>query len=109
MITLRHLRYFHALAASGHFGRAAERVGVSQPALSMQIRELETLFGGPLFERSAAGASLTDLGQDVAARAAGILASVRDLDELVAARAGILSGSIRLGIIPSIAPYLLPA
>jgi LysR family hydrogen peroxide-inducible transcriptional activator len=109
MITFRHLRYFDALAASGHFGRAAERVGVSQPALSMQIRELEALFGGPLFERSVAGASLTDLGQDVAARASGILAAVRELDELAEARAGVLAGTVRLGIIPSIAPYLLPA
>jgi LysR family transcriptional regulator, hydrogen peroxide-inducible genes activator len=109
MITLRHLRYFDALAAARHFGRAAERVGISQPALSMQIRELEAAFGEPLFQRSAAGASLTDLGQEVAARTSGILAAVRDLDELIEARRETLSGSLRVGVIPSIAPYLLPS
>jgi LysR family hydrogen peroxide-inducible transcriptional activator len=109
MITLRQLHYFDALATTRHFGRAAERVSVSQPALSMQIRELEAAFGEPLFQRSAGGANLTDLGQEVATRASGILAAVRDLDELIAARRETLSGSLRLGIIPSVAPYLLPS
>ena len=108
MVTLRQLRYLDALAATGHFGRASERVGISQPALSMQIRELETMFGGPLFERSAAGATLTDLGQDVVARSSSILAAVRALDELAGSRGETLSAPLRVGIIPSIAPYLLP-
>lgn len=107
MITLKQLRYFELLAAAGHFGRAADLAGISQPALSMQIRDLEATLGGSLVERSAAGARLTELGVEVAARATRILAAVRDLEEL-AGGPEILSGSLRLGIIPSVAPYVLP-
>ena len=106
--SLRQLRYLNALAAAGHFGRAAEAVGVTQPALSMQIRELETALGGVLVERGPAGATLTELGVEVAGRAAQILAAVYDLEELAAARSEILTGRLRLGIIPSVAPFLLP-
>jgi LysR family hydrogen peroxide-inducible transcriptional activator len=108
MITLRQLRYLDALATAGHFGRAAEASGVSQPALSMQIKELETELGGPLVERGPAGAVLTELGGEVVARSNHILALVRDLEELAAARGELLSGPLRVGVIPSVAPYLLP-
>ncbi len=108
MITLRQLRYFHALAASGHFGRAAEASGISQPALSMQLRELEAALGGALVERRPEGASLTPLGRDVEGRATHILAAVRDLEDLAHASNGQLAGPLRLGVIPSVAPFLLP-
>ena len=108
MITLRRLRYFHALAASGHFGRAAEASGISQPALSMQLRELETTLGGALVERWPEGASLTPLGREVDERATHILSAVRDLEELGRAFGATLAGPLRLGIIPSVAPFLLP-
>ena len=108
MITLRQLRYFHALAAAGHFGRAAEASGISQPALSMQLRELEATLGGALVERGPAGASLTGLGQDVEQRVTQILAAVRDLEELARAHNEQPAGPLRLGIIPSMAPFLLP-
>ena len=108
MTSLKQLRYLSVLAGAGHFGRAAELAGVSQPALSMQIKELERILGGPLVERSAAGARLTELGADVAGRATQILAAVRDLEDLAFARGAVLSGRLRLGIIPSIAPFLLP-
>jgi len=108
MITLRQLRYFQALAASGHFGRAAEAAGVSQPALSMQLRELEAELDGALVDRTSAGAELTDLGREVAERAGDILAAVRDLQEMAHARGAVLAGPVRLGVIPSVAPYLLP-
>jgi LysR family hydrogen peroxide-inducible transcriptional activator len=108
MITLRQLRYFHALAASGHFGRAADASGISQPALSMQLRELEKTLGGALVERGPDGASLTELGRDVEQRATHVLAAVRDLEDLARARSGPLAGPLRLGIIPSVAPFLLP-
>jgi LysR family hydrogen peroxide-inducible transcriptional activator len=108
MITLRQLRYFQALAATRHFGRAAVAAGISQPALSMQLRELESELDGALVERSAQGAALTALGREVATRAGDILAAVRDLQELANARGAILAGPINLGIIPSVAPYLLP-
>ncbi|HVZ13262.1 MAG TPA: hydrogen peroxide-inducible genes activator [Bauldia sp.] len=108
MITLRHLRYLEALAETGHFGRAAEIAGISQPALSMQIRELERQLGGALFERRPGGLVITQLGEQVRARGAGILAAVRDLEDTAAAREGVLCGPLRIGIIPSLAPYLLP-
>ncbi|MGD9739487.1 MAG: hydrogen peroxide-inducible genes activator [Bauldia sp.] len=108
MITTRQLRYFDALVRHGHFGRAADAVGVSQPALSTQIRELEAFLGGPLLERGSVDHRLTPLGTEVAERTASILAALRDLEEVGRGRAGMLSGPLRLGVIPSIAPYLLP-
>lgn len=108
MITLRQLRYFIAIAGSGHFGRAAEAVGVTQPALSMQLRDLETELGGTLFERGPGGAKLTEFGQEAARRAISILAAIRDLEEIGKAGAATLSGPLNLGVIPTIAPYLLP-
>ena len=108
MISLKQLRYFDLLASAGHFGRAAERAGITQPALSMQIVGLERELGGPLVERIASGARLTALGAEVAERGARILAEVRDLESLARARGEVLSGVLRLGIIPSVAPFLLP-
>lgn len=108
MITLRQLRYFHALAAAGHFRRAAEASGVSQPALSMQLRELEATLGGALVERGPDGASLTGLGREVEERVTHILAAVRDLEELARTQSQQLTGPLRLGVIPSVAPFLLP-
>jgi LysR family hydrogen peroxide-inducible transcriptional activator len=108
MISLKQLHYFDLLAASGHFGRAAERAGVTQPALSMQIGSLERSLGAALVERAASGARLTDLGTEVAERGARILAAVRDLESLALARGEVLAGPLRLGIIPSVAPFLLP-
>jgi LysR family hydrogen peroxide-inducible transcriptional activator len=107
-LSMRHLRYFEALARRGHFGRAAEECAISQPALSMQIRELEDLVGVPLVERGARQARLTDLGRDVAARARDILRSVDELEQMVRARNRPLLGRLRLGVIPTVAPYLLP-
>jgi LysR family hydrogen peroxide-inducible transcriptional activator len=83
-------------------------VGVTQPALSMQLRELEAALGGALVERGSGGAKLTELGRTAAARAASILAAIRDLEEIGRAAAAPLSGPLRLGVIPTIAPYLLP-
>ncbi|HEY8277467.1 MAG TPA: LysR substrate-binding domain-containing protein [Methyloceanibacter sp.] len=108
MVTLRQLRYFESLAETRHFGHAAEACAVSQPALSMQIKELEDELGVTLVERRKSGIALTDQGRDVADRARAILASVRDLLDSAKHRDGLLSGSLKLGAIPSIAPYLLP-
>ncbi|MEL7099241.1 MAG: LysR substrate-binding domain-containing protein [Pseudomonadota bacterium] len=105
-ITLKQLRYFEAVAAEGHFGRAAEMCAISQPALSVQVRELEEALGAPLFERAPRRVSLTAFGQDFRARAQDILRRVDDLGAL-AAQAG-TGGALRLGVIPTIAPYLLP-
>jgi LysR family hydrogen peroxide-inducible transcriptional activator len=107
MITLRQLRYLTSLARTRHFGRAAEDCAVSQPALSMQVRELERELGVELVERRPNDIALTDTGLDVAQRAEHILAATRDLVDFARHR-GLLSGQLRLGIIPTLAPYLLP-
>ena len=107
-VTLKHLRYFDALARLEHFGRAASACGISQPALSMQIKELETMFGAPLVERATRRVRLTGLGQDLFTRAQAILRAVDELEDLVRAAQGALSGELRIGVIPTVAPYLLP-
>lgn len=107
-ITMKHLRYFDALARHRHFGRAAEASAISQPALSLQVKELEEILGAPLVERGARQISLTLLGEEVAARARDVLRAVGELGALARASAGPLSGRLRLGVIPTVAPYLLP-
>lgn len=107
-LSLRQLRYFESLSRHGHFGRAAAECSVSQPALSMQIADLEASLGATLIERRRGDLKLTPAGAAVAERALGILVAVRELE--AAARCGddVLSGPLALGAIPSIAPYLLP-
>lgn len=107
--TLRQLRYFEALARHGHFGRAAEACAVSQPALSVQIRELEGALGTVLFERAARQVRLTGFGEEVALRVRDILRAVDELGDLARASRERLMGRLRIGVIPTIAPYLLPA
>ncbi len=107
-VTLKQLRYFDALARAQHFGRAAEACSVTQPALSMQIHELEQQLGLVLVERTRAGVLLSDRGREVAARAARILGDVREMVEFAQHANEVLTGSLRLGVIPSIAPYMLP-
>jgi LysR family transcriptional regulator, hydrogen peroxide-inducible genes activator len=108
MITLRHLRYLAALAEHRHFGRAAEACAVTQPALSMQIRDLERFLGVELVERRPGEIVLTEVGVEVARRGEHMLAAARDLVDLARHRSRILSGRLTLGIIPSLAPYVLP-
>jgi len=107
-VTLKQLRYFDALARAQHFGRAAEACSVTQPALSMQIHELEQQLGLVLVERTRAGVLLSDRGREIAARAARILGDVREMVEFAQHANEVLTGSLRLGVIPSIAPYMLP-
>jgi LysR family hydrogen peroxide-inducible transcriptional activator len=108
MVTLRQLRYFEALSRHLHFGRAAEECAVSQPALSQQIQDLEADLGAGLIERSRSGVRLTPTGREVAARAQAVLRSVEDLAAFARHSGRTLDGRLRLGVIPSIAPYLLP-
>jgi len=107
-VTLKQLRYFDALARELHFGRAADSCAVTQPALSMQIHELEQSLGLVLVERTRSGVQLTAKGKEIANRCARILGDVRDLVAYAQHANRILSGSLRLGVIPSVAPYLLP-
>lgn len=107
-ITLKHLRYLDALARHGHFGRAAEACAISQPALSMQMRELEALVGAPLIERGARRIRLTALGETFVERGRDILRAVDELGGLARASRDPMTGPLRLGVIPTVAPYLLP-
>src|SRR5215813_2068856 len=107
-ITLRQLRYFDALARHGHFGRAADACAISQPALSMQIKELEEALGGVLLERNARQVALTKFGEELADRVRDILRSVDELGDFARASRDLLAGRLRVGMIPTIAPYLLP-
>ena len=107
-VTLRQLRYFDALARQGHFGRAAETCAISQPALSMQIKEMEEALGGMLLERSARQVALTRFGEEIAERVRDILRSVDELGDFARASRDRLAGRLRIGMIPTIAPYLLP-
>jgi LysR family hydrogen peroxide-inducible transcriptional activator len=109
MVTLRQLRYFEALARTKHFGMAADQCAVTQPALSMQIKDLERELGVELVERRGNTIAVTLAGQEIASRAEAILNQVRELSDFARQHQGVLTGPLRLGIIPSIAPYLLPA
>lgn len=106
-LTLKQFRYFEALARAGHFGHAAELCAISQPALSMQIRDLEQSLGAPLFERGRQ-VRLTAFGEDFAGRVREILRAVDELEDLARAARDSLVGRLRLGVIPTVAPYLLP-
>lgn len=108
MITIKHLRYFGALAQHRHFLRAAEACAISQPALSLQIKELETLLGAPLVERGSRQIRLTTLGEVFEKRAHRILLEVSELSDLARAAQGRLQGQLRLGMISTVAPYLFP-
>ena len=86
-VTIKHLRYFVALARHGHFSRAADACAISQPALSVQVKELEDILGAALVERGPRQIRLTGIGQTLAARARDILRAVDELDDLARSRA----------------------
>jgi LysR family hydrogen peroxide-inducible transcriptional activator len=107
-LTLKQMRYFDALSRQGHFGRAAHACAISQPALSMQIQEMERTLGMPLLERGARGVTLTPFGQDVLGRLREVLRIVDEIEDSARAARDWLSGAVRLGVIPTVAPYVLP-
>jgi LysR family hydrogen peroxide-inducible transcriptional activator len=107
-LSLRHLRYFEALAQHAHFGRAAEACGISQPALSIQMKELEEIVGTALIERGARHVRLTGIGEAFLSRIRDILRAVDELDSLARTTSEVLTGRLRVGVIPTVAPYLLP-
>ena len=106
--SLRQLRYLVAVADTGHFGRAAERCAVTQSTLSAGLKELETTLGTTLIERDRRSATPTPVGTEIVVRARRLLAEAEDLVDLARGAAAPLSGSLRIGVIPTIAPYLLP-
>ncbi len=107
-MTLKQMRYFEALARLGHFGRAADACAITQPALSMQIKELEEALGTPLFERTPRQIRLTGFGEVFALRVREILRAVDELEDLARSSRNQLAGRLRIGVIPTVAPYLLP-
>jgi len=107
-MNLRDLEYVVAVADTGHFGLAAERCRTSQPTLSMQLKKLEAELDAPLFERSPRGALTTAIGAEIVVRARSILDEVRQMREIAARGAEALGGVLRLGVIPTAGPYLLP-
>ena len=106
--TLKQLQYFLALTETEHFGRAAERCFVSQSAFSNAIRELETNLGAELVDRTNRSVTITATGQDVAVQARLVLRDVEDLVETARGPGEPLTGELRLGVIPTIAPFILP-
>ena len=107
--TLRQLQYLKLLAEHGSFSRAAEAAHVSQPALSSGVQELEKILGAPVVERTRGQIQLTAVGEEAVKRAADVLARAEDLVEAARNAGKPLSGRFRLGVIPTIAPFLLPA
>lgn len=107
-ITLKQMRYAVAVAETGHFGRAAEACSVSQPALSQQILALEGQCGTPLFDRLKAGVRPTPFGREFVTMARETLKSTEALEAFAIGHAGKPTRALRFGLIPTVAPYLLP-
>ncbi|CAH1648759.1 MAG: LysR substrate-binding domain-containing protein [Chelatococcus sp.] len=108
MVTIKQMRYFDALVQTRHFGRAAQLVHVSQPALSAQIMELEAALGTKLVERNRTRILLTREGEALLPRMQHILAEVAELEQASQHKHSPLSGIARIGAIPTVAPYLVP-
>lgn len=106
--TITQLRHLIALSEHGHFGRAADACFITQSSLSTSIKELERCLGHSLVERTKRKVMISTLGQEVVRRARNVVTDVEDICDLVNAAQSPLSGTIRLGVIPSIAPFLLP-
>jgi len=107
--TLRQLEYLVAIADTGTFSEAAKRTFVSQPSLSAQIKDMELHIGAPVLERGRHGALLTPIGEQIVGRARIILRDVETLKMLGRDADESLAGRLKLGVLPSIGPYLLPA
>ncbi|MBO1076288.1 LysR substrate-binding domain-containing protein [Roseomonas marmotae] len=107
-LSLRDLEYAVAVAELGHFGRAAERCGVSQAGLSEQVRKLESLLGTALFERTTRRITVTPAGEVLLRQAREVLAGARLLLAMARSRAEPLAGPLRLGVIATLGPYYLP-
>ncbi|HVY33422.1 MAG TPA: hydrogen peroxide-inducible genes activator [Caulobacteraceae bacterium] len=106
--TLRQLQYLKLLAEHGSFSRAAEAAYVTQPTLSAGIHELERILGAPVVDRARSGVILTAVGEEAVRRAADILARAEDMVQAAKSAGQALTGRFRLGVIPTIAPFLLP-
>ena len=108
MLNLKDLKYLVSIADTGHFGKAAERCFVSQPTLSTQLKKLEQALGVQLVERQPHHVQLTEIGKEVAERGRRLLAQSDEIETLARTHADPLGGKLRLALIPTIGPYLLP-
>lgn len=106
--SLRQLQYVVAVADLGGFRRAADACGVAQPSLSAQVAQVEDGLGVQLFERSARGIRVTAAGQELIERARQLLLAAADFQQTARQQADPLSGTLRIGVIPTVCPYLLP-
>jgi len=107
-VNIRDLKYLVAVADHNHFGRAAEACFVSQPTLSMQLKKLEEELGITVFERSNKQILITDIGEKIVAKAREILLDIEGMKSLAQTAHDPMVGPLRLGVIPTVAPYLLP-
>lgn len=108
MLSFRQLQYLVAVADQRHFRRAASDLHVSQPTLSLQLQKLEEQLGAKLIERGVAPIRMTPVGCEIVARARKLLVDLNDLEACARDSAGELTGTVRLGVSPTIGPYLLP-
>ncbi|MPZ10771.1 MAG: LysR family transcriptional regulator [Kiloniellaceae bacterium] len=108
MVNFRDLQYAVAVAEERHFGRAAERCHVSQPTLSGQVRKLEESLGVTLFERTSRSVAVTAVGEEVVRHARLALAQAAQIEDIARAHRDPLAGPLRLGVIPTVSPYLMP-
>lgn len=106
--SLRQLQYLVAISETGTMSEAAKRTHVSQPSLSIQLKDMESQLGAPLVERGRKGALLTPLGVELVSRARIILRQVEDLKAVAREASGTLAGRVHLGVLPTVGPYLLP-
>jgi LysR family hydrogen peroxide-inducible transcriptional activator len=106
--TLRQLQYLKLLAEHGSFSRAADAAHVTQPTLSAGVQELERILGAPVVDRARSGVILTKVGEEAVRRAEDVLARAEDLVQAARSAGRPLSGRFRLGVIPTVAPYMLP-
>jgi LysR family hydrogen peroxide-inducible transcriptional activator len=107
-LKLKDLRYLVAVAEQRHFGRAAAHCFVSQPTLSAQLKKLEESLGVQLIERAPNNVTLTEAGVEIVARARRIIEASEEVVELAAAKRDPLAGKLRIALLPTIGPYLLP-
>jgi LysR family hydrogen peroxide-inducible transcriptional activator len=107
-MNLKDLKYLVALADTGHFGRAAERTFVSQPTLSAQLKKLEEYLGVKLVERQPGNVQLTEVGKEIVVRARRMLVGEEEIVALARHNMDPLAGKLKVGLIPTIGPYLLP-
>ncbi len=107
-MTITQLEYIVAVDTHRHFATAAKQCFITQPTLSMQIQKLEETLGSKIFDRSKQPVIPTEIGEEIIQQARIVLNEVRKIDQLISDKQGILKGELKIGIIPTLAPYLLP-